>query len=278
MNAAPRAIRVPASLLPSAAFRKRLLAAGASLATLGACLAYLKVDPIALFRDFHYLTNLAGEMMPPNLRLLRVKPELWTSMLQTISMAFLGTLAGGAVAIVMAVFAATNTTPNRWVRLTVRTLLAAERCTPNIVVLLVLLIAVGIGPFAAMLSLCIGSVGLFGKLFADAIEHADAGPGEAIAASGATRLQVIRYGILPQAAPSIVANTFYAFDVNLRAAVALGVLGGGGIGFELNLARSVLRYKDMFACLLLIMVLINLMERVADFFRERLFVMEGALK
>jgi phosphonate transport system permease protein len=270
--------RVPRSVLPSVQFRRRILAAGASLATLAACLVYLKVDPLALFRDFHYVTNLVGEMMPPNLKLLWVKPDLWTSMLQTISMAFLGTLVGAGIAIVLAFVAASNTSPNRWVRLAVRTLLAGERCTPNIVVLLVLLIAVGIGPFAAMLSLCIGSIGMFGKLFADAIEHVDPGPSDAISAAGATRLQVIRYGILPQVAPSIVANTFYAFDVNLRAAVALGVFGGGGIGFELNVARSVLRYKDMFACLILIMVLINLMERTADYFRKRLFSLEGALK
>jgi phosphonate transport system permease protein len=71
---------------------------------------------------------------------------------------------------------------------------------------------------------------------------------------------------------------FYAFDVNLRMAVALGVFGGGGIGFELNLARSVLRYRDMFACLLLIIVMINLMERVADAFRRRIFSLEAQLE
>jgi phosphonate transport system permease protein len=269
---------IPASVLPSARFRRHALIAGASGAALAACLVYLKVDPLALFRDFHYLTNLVGQMVPPNLGLLLAKPDLWMSMVQTISMAFLGTLAGATCAIVLALLAASNTSPNRWMRLGVRSILAAERCTPNIVVLLVLLIAVGIGPFAAMLSLCIGSIGMFGKLFADAIEQVDSRPTEAIAAAGASRLQVIRYGILPQVAPSIVANTFYAFDVNLRAAVALGVLGGGGIGFELNVARSVLRYKDMFACLILIMILINLMERIADYFRKRLFSLEGALK
>ena len=249
-----------------------------SVVVLAALLAYMKIDPIAIIRDFHYVGNLVGEMMPPNFRLLLTKPNLWSSLLQTVSMAFLGTLAGACVAIVLALFAATNTSPNRWLRLLVRISLATERCTPNLVVLLVLLIAVGIGPFAAMLSLFIGSIGMFGKLFADAIEQVDPGPGEAIAAAGASRLQVIRYAIFPQVAPSIVANVFYAFDVNLRAAVALGIFGGGGIGFELNIARSVLRYKDMFACLILIMILINLMERIADYFRSRLFSLEAELR
>ena len=71
----------------------------------------------------------------------------------------------------------------------------------------------GIGPFAAMLSLCVGSVGMFGKLFADAIEQVDPAPGEAIAAAGAGRLQILRYAVLPQVLPSVVANSFYAFDV-----------------------------------------------------------------
>src|SRR5215831_18003262 len=269
--------RVPGVVLPSARFRRRLVLIVTSLAGLVTFLLYLRIDPLSFIRDFHFVVNLAGEMLPPNFKLLWTKQGLWTSLLQTLAMAFLGTVVGGSTAMVLALLAAGNTSPSRFVRLLVRVLLATERCTPNIVVLLVLLIAVGIGPFAAMLSLCIGSIGMFGKLFSDAIENVDHLPGEAIAAVGAGRLQVIRYAILPQVAPSIAANTFYAFDVNLRLAVALGVFGGGGIGFELHVARSVLRYRDMLACLILIMVLINLTERVADAWRRRLFVNDAEL-
>jgi phosphonate transport system permease protein len=272
------AATIPVNVLPSARFRRRLFLVALSLAALTAFLAFLKINPLAFFRDFHYVVNLVGEMVPPNLRLIWVKQGLWGSLVQTVAMAFLGTLIGACIAIVLALLAASNTSPNRWLRLLVRSSLAAERCTPNIVVLLVLLIAVGIGPFAAMLSLCIGSIGMFGKLFADAIEQVDPAPGDAIAAAGASKLQVIRYAIVPQVAPSIVANVFYAFDVNLRAAVALGVFGGGGIGFELNVARSVLRYRDMLSCLILIMILINLMERIEDHLRKKLFSLESDLK
>jgi phosphonate transport system permease protein len=272
------ALLVPNDVLPSARFRRRLVVWAATLACLTVSLVYLKANPLDLFRDFHFVLNLLHEMLPPNLALLWNKKSLWTSLVETISMAYLATLGGAALALILALLAARNTTPHPLVRLAVRSLLSAERCTPNLVVLLVLLIAVGIGPFAAMLSLLIGSIGMFGKLFADAIEQVDIGPIESIAAAGAGRLQVIRYAVLPQVAPSIVANVFYAFDVNLRAAVALGVLGGGGIGFELNVARSVLRYKDMFACLLLVILMITVMERVADFFRRKLFSLEAVLK
>jgi phosphonate transport system permease protein len=266
------------AILPSVRFRKRMLLTALSAAGLAAMLVYLSVDPLALFRDFHYVVNLLQEMFPPNLQILWVKQNLWLSLLQTVAMAFLSTLVGASVALVLALLAASNTSPSRAVRLLIRTILAVERSTPQIAVLLVLLIAVGIGPFAAMLSLCISSIGMFGKLFADAIEQVDPLPGQGIEAVGANRLQEIRYAILPQVAPSLVANTFYAFDENLRRVVTLGVFGGGGIGFELHVARSVLRYKDMFACLILIMILINLMERIADYCRKRLFQVETELR
>jgi phosphonate transport system permease protein len=271
-------LAVPRRLLPSVGLRRQLGLFAVSIALLAGLFIYLRVDPLAFLRDFHYVADLIGEMFPPNWRLLLLKPSIWQSLVQTVAMAFLGTLVGACMALVMAVLAAKNTSPDSKIRLSVRTLLAMERCTPNIVLLLVLLIAVGIGPFAAALSLCIGSVGMFGKLFADAIEHIDPAPADAIGATGGDRLQIIRYAVLPQVLPSIVANCFYAFDINLRAAVALGVFGGGGIGFELNVARSVLRYKDMFACLILIMVLINLMERAADLIRKRLFSQEAELR
>jgi phosphonate transport system permease protein len=136
-------------------------------------------------------------------------------------------------------------------------LLAAERSLPSFVVLLVLLIAVGIGPFAGMLSFSIGSIGMFGKLFADAIEQADKGIFESIQSVGGTKLQLIRYAILPEVVPSFIANLFYAFDVNLRAAIPLGVFGGGGIGFEFDFVDRLPRYKDMLAYGLIIIVLIT---------------------
>ena len=272
------ATAIPNAVLPSVSFRRRAAAAAAAITCLAASLAFMKANPLDFFRDFHYVANLVGEMLPPNLALLWRKKSILPSLGETISMAFLGTLGGAAVAMVLALAAARNTSPHPLVRGSVQTMLAAERCTPNLVILLVLLTAVGIGPFAATLSLLVGSIGMFGKLFANAIEQVDAGPVDAIAAGGASRLQVIRYAVLPQVAPSIVANIFFAFDVNLRAAVALGVFGGGGIGFELNVARSVLRYKDMLACLILVIVMITVMERVGDFFRRRLFRLEAVLE
>lgn len=271
------AVAVPHHELPSVRFRQRVTMASVGTTFVVGSLIYLNANPVAFVRDFHFVVNLIQQMLPPDIGLFWRKPSLWISLVDTIAIAFLATLGGAGIALVLALLAAPNTAPHRGLSLAVRTLLAAERCTPNFVVLLALLIAVGIGPFAAMLSLLIGSIGMFGKLFSDAIERVDPGPVEATEVAGADRLQVIRYAILPQVAPSITANVFYAFDVNLRAAVALGVFGGGGIGFEMNVAQSVLRYKDMLACIVLIIVMINLMERVADFVRRRILALEAQL-
>jgi phosphonate transport system permease protein len=271
------ALAVPHSELPSVRFRRRLTVVAVSTAGVAAALAFMDANPLALIRDFHFVVNLVSQMLPPNIALLWHKKSILASLVDTVSIAFLSTIGGATIAFGLALLASHNTTPHRGVRLAVRSLLATERCTPNLAVLLVLLIAVGIGPFAAMLTLLLGSIGMFGKLFADAIEQVDQGPLDATAVTGASRLQIIRYAVLPQVAPSIVANVFYAFDVNLRAVVALGVFGGGGIGFEMNLARSVLRYRDMLACVVVIIVMINLMERVADMLRKRIFSLEARL-
>jgi len=260
----------PGYVLPSAQFRRRLAIIAGLVAFVTAAGVYLKFRPWLLFTDFHHLVRLVGEMVPPNLALLWTKTSIYQTVGETIAMALLGTLVGGCVAFLLAFLAARNTTPHPLLRQTVRLLFGIERATPNFVVLLVLFIAYGFGPYAAMLALAIGSVGMFGKLFADAIEQSDPGPAEAVVSVGAERSQVIRYAVLPQILPSVVANGFYAFDVNLRAAIALGVYGGGGIGFELQLAMKVLRYPDVLALILLIIVLIAGMERISDFIRRRL--------
>lgn len=260
----------PGYVLPSAQFRRRLAIIAGLMAFVTAAGVYLKFRPWLLFTDFHHLVRLVGEMVPPNLALLWTKTSIYQTVGETIAMALLGTLVGGCVAFLLAFLAARNTTPHPLLRQTVRLLFGIERATPNFVVLLVLFIAYGFGPYAAMLALAIGSVGMFGKLFADAIEQSDPGPAEAVVSVGAERSQVIRYAVLPQILPSVVANGFYAFDVNLRAAIALGVYGGGGIGFELQLAMKVLRYPDVLALILLIIVLIAGMERISDFIRRRL--------
>ncbi len=270
MIGSPGKITVEKPYLPSEK-RKKKLKYGLILAGIVLGLsAYLEFNFLLLITEFHYILALLQEMFPPNFSLLFDQDKVFSSVLQTISMAFLGTVAGGSLALLLAFLAARNTSPNHWTRGLVRTLLATERVTPNLVVLLVLIIAVGLGPFAGMLSLVIGTVGMFGKLFADAIEQVEGDAVQAIEATGASKMQAIRYGILPEVLPSFVGNLFYAFDINLRAAIGLGVFGGGGIGYELQMAMQMLRYKDALALIFFTVVLISLFEKVSDFLRNKM--------
>jgi len=260
---------VPAAALPSRKLRTNVLAFGGILAVLSLLFVFLGMSPASFVVDLRFVADLFHQMLPPNLNLLWSK-SICLSLVDTLAMAFLGTIVGGVLALFLAFFAAANTAPFPWIRLLARILLVANRSVPHLVVILVLLIAVGIGPFAGMLTLVFGSVGMYGKFFADAIEQADRGMTESVESVGSTRLQTIRFAILPQVMPSFVANLFYAFDYNLRAAIPLGVFGGGGIGFELAFANGLLHYKDVLAYTILIVIMINGMERISDGVRTML--------
>ena len=224
----------------------------------------LELNPILFFTDGHHVVNLLGEMFPPNIEMLWQRKNIFSSILETLAMAFLGTFLGGSIALLIAFLAANNTSPHPILRFVFRSMMSIERVIPKLVIILVFVIAVGLGPFAGMLTLTISTIGMFGKLFADAIEEIDPEPVEATYATGATKLQVIKYCIIPQVLPSFTANMFYAFDVNLRSAIGLGIFGGGGIGFEIHMAMKMLRYKDALALILFTIILISVFEKFSD--------------
>lgn len=230
----------------------------------------LGFDPLKIIYEFSQIVDLVERMAPPNMMIFVQQRNLFDSIGETIAMAFLGSFFGGLLALMLAFLAASNTTPHPIASKTTRTLFAIERSIPQLVTMLVFQVAVGIGPFSAALALIIGSIGMFGKLFAESIENVDRGPIESLEAIGATGLQRIRYGIIPAAMPSFISSWFYSFDINLRQAIVLGVYGGGGVGMQLHLAQKTLNYKNMLALVIFIIVLIASMERVSDYLRRKL--------
>jgi phosphonate transport system permease protein len=172
---------------PSRLFRRNLAVVVVGSAALVIAGIGLGFRPWMLVTEFHHLVRLAGEMLPPNVALLWRKPGLFETIGTTLAMTFLGTVTGCLLAFVLALVAARNTTLHPALRSATRLLFGLERATPNFVVLLVLFISFGYGPFAAMIALAIGSIGMFGKLFADAIEEVEAGPCEAVELVGAGR-------------------------------------------------------------------------------------------
>lgn len=266
---------LPPSVLPSRKRRQTWAFFAGTVVFLVVAFRVLEVNPLLLFTDFHYIVDLLGEMLPPALNLLWEKPEVWASIGETFAMAFLGTVLGALLAFVLAFACARNTTPLPWLRTPFRIFLGAQRAAPDFAIMLVIVVAVGFGPFAGTLALVVGSTGMFGKLFADAVEHIDARITDGLWASGASRTQVIRYGVVPQVLPSFVANALYLFEINLGGAVALGVFGGGGLGFALHIANSTLNYPEMLAYILLIVAMVTVTEKCSDHLRRRLFAQDA---
>jgi phosphonate transport system permease protein len=171
-----------------------------------------------------------GEFFPPD-----TSPEFLRKVLQgtweTLAMSALGTVLAAAAGLVMALpasrlhegDAARGRTP-------VRLLLNALRSVPELVWAALLLIAAGLGPFAGTLALAIHTAGVLGRLFAEAIENAPPGPGDALRAQGVGRVRVFLYATLPQVLPQLMSYTLYRWENNIRAAAVLGVVGAGGLG------------------------------------------------
>jgi phosphonate transport system permease protein len=144
--------------------------------------------------------------------------------------------------------------------------LNALRGINEIIFALIFVAAVGLGPFAGVLALAIHGAGMLGKFFAEAIEEIDAGPVEALRSTGANAAQVVVFGVLPQVIPAWIASTLYRFEVNLRAATILGMIGAGGIGFELVSSMKLFQYQDTATCVLVILAMVM----TADFVSSRL--------
>ena len=261
-------VAVPTQALPSRKLRFTIFWVFGIFFVLWLLFWYMDIGPTSFDLEPRFLIDLAHQMLPPNFGLYWTKDRLFRSLIETLSMAFLGTAWGGGIALLLAFFAASNTSPNRVVRLAVRTLLAVQRSIPQLIVILVLVLAVGIGPFSAVLTLTISTIGMFGKFFADTIEQIDKHVAEAVDSLGSTRTQSIRFAVLPQVLPSFIANLFYAFDVNLRAAIPLGVFSGAGLGFDLAFANGLLHYRDVLAYTILIIAMITVMERISDRIRR----------
>lgn len=200
---------------------------------------------------------------PPNWNIIG---NLIAPAIETIQIALWGTLLGVIVAIPVSFLAARNLNRNRFVYQTVRQFLNVTRSINELILALVFVSAVGLGPFPGVLALALHGVGMVGKFFAESIEEIDDGPLEALRATGARPLQVIVFGVLPQVITAWIATVLYRFEVNLRQATVLGMVGAGGLGFELVNSLKLFKYQDTATCI----VVVTLMVVVADTISSRL--------
>jgi phosphonate transport system permease protein len=185
------------------------------------------------------LWGVFSRMVPPDFSPEAVGRAL-PKIMESLWIAWIGTFIGAVFSFFLAFAAATNVAP-AWLARSVRPVLNAIRAVPELLVAMVLIPVTGLGAWTGTLALGFHSIGSLGKLSSEVIEGIDQGPVEAVAAVGGTRLQQIRFGVVPQVMPNITAYWLYRFEINIRASAVLGVVGAGGIGAELV---AQLRFRD----------------------------------
>jgi phosphonate transport system permease protein len=210
---------------------------------------------------------LLAEMWPPDFRHARswLKP-----LADTLTMSVSGTLLAVVLSFPLALLAARNTTPHPAAYFAARGLLNLLRAVPELIMGIVLVAAVGFGVLPGVLALGLHSVGMVGKFYAEALEQVDPGPVEAVRAVGAGPLQVIWFGMLPQIMPLLVGVTIYRWEYHFRASTVMGMVGAGGIGFELYGALRIMQYREVSALLLVILVMVVLIDALSSVLRQHL--------
>jgi phosphonate transport system permease protein len=194
--------------------------------------------------------------------------ELWRMIGQTLAIVVLATVLGFLISLPMALLAAANTTPHPAVRMVARLLIVLERALPDFILAIFFVRVFGIGSLPGILALGIGSVGMMAKLYADAIEEVDRGPQEALRAAGASKLQQVFGGVLPQVKPQLIATALHAFDINLRSSVILGFVGVSGIGMYISAALETLNYGRGLGLTMVLLALCLLAELVSNVVRR----------
>jgi phosphonate transport system permease protein len=231
------------------------------------CLKVAQVDFGRLWEGLPRLARWACRAWPPDLSEIGV---LAFRAAETVAMGTVGTSFGALIAVPLCLLAAGNITRSPILRLPARALLNVLRGIDSFIFALILVAAVGLGPFAGVLGLALHAAGSIAKLWSETLETAERGPIEAVTMSGAGSLKVIRYALLPDVLPSLSSITLYFWEWSIRASTVLGVVGAGGIGQELKNSVDLLAFDRVLTILLLILVMVTVIDSISAVLRRRL--------
>lgn len=224
------------------------------------------LDVGVLMEGVPAILTLFGEAMPPNF----TNAQAWVKpLVDTLAMSIAGTAIAVLLSFPLAFLAARNTAPHPVVFQAARILLNALRSVPELIMGIIFVAAVGFGALPGVLALGLHSVGMVGKFFAEAIEHVDEAPIEAARAAGATQLQVLFHAVLPQVLPQFADVSIYRWEYNFRASTVMGMVGAGGIGFELMGSLRIMQYQEVSAILLVILAMVTLVDGLSGHLRKR---------
>ncbi|WP_296598696.1 phosphonate ABC transporter, permease protein PhnE [Phenylobacterium sp.] len=224
-----------------------------------------RLDPETL--QMKATTERTAYLVEPVGYLAHVGVKLW----ETLMIAFWGTLLAVLMSAPLAFFSARNLTPSPVLYGLARGIVSLLRAVPELVSALFLVVAYGFGPIAGVLALALHGAGFLGKFYAEDVEAADPKPQEALAATGANRLKVLRFAILPQVLPQYIGYTLYVLDRNFRMATVVGLVGAGGIGQELKGRFDMYNYHHVGTILVAMFATVFLIDQVSARMRRAHF-------
>lgn len=237
----------------------------ALFAVLGASWQSADMRPLDLFRDSGNMLQFGRDFFPPNFTEWRSYVH---EMIVTLAVAVWGTALALVCAIPCGLMSASNVAPV-WIVQPVRRAMDACRAINEMVFAMLFIVAVGLGPFAGVLALWVHTTGVLAKLFAEAVEAIDPRPAEGVRATGASSLDEIIYGVLPQVMPLWISFALYRFESNVRSAMVVGMVGAGGIGVVLYEEIRSFDYAQTCAVMLMVIVVVTAIDLGSAWVRER---------
>lgn len=224
-----------------------------------------EMAPLTLIQDSGNMATFAADFFPPDFHEWR---SYLKEMIVTVQIALWGTVLAIVCSVPLGILCADNITP-WWIHQPLRRVMDAFRSINEMVFAMLFVVAVGLGPFAGVLALWISTTGVLAKLFAEAVEAIDPGPVEGVRATGASALQEVIYGVIPQVMPLWVSYALYRFEANVRSATVVGMVGAGGIGVILWENIRAFQFVQTCAVLLVIIVVVSLIDVLSQRLRKR---------
>lgn len=195
--------------------------------------------------------------------------KIMEKMLETILIAYTGSLMAAIIAIPIGFLAANNMVKSKALNTASKWVLNAIRAFPELVLAIIFVASIGPRPFAGVLAIAIGSTGMLGKLYSEVIESIDMKVVEAMEANGANKIQILFYGILPQVLPEFLSYAIYRFEIDVRASSILGIIGAGGIGTLITIATMNRNWSEVGMILLVIIVVVTIIDLASSAIRKR---------
>jgi phosphonate transport system permease protein len=245
----------------------RLIVAAPCLVVLWLSAVRIQISAANVISGIPNMADFFGRMVPPELSYLNF---LIAPTVETVQIAVWGTVIAVIASAPLALLAARNTSPHATIYYVTRIFLNLLRSINELIYALLLVSAVGLGPFPGVLAIALHATGMLAKFVAEEIEHVNRGPVEALQAVGAGRMQTILFGILPQVLPAVVGYILYRFDVSIRSATVLGLVGAGGLGFSLITTMKMFKYHQTAACIVIIILLITLADWISGHLQKKI--------